>query len=89
MTFECLKSKNLIISRRKRAFEVNLIIFFFVSRVLSFSRKKQTSKNVADTTFTLCASAAASEICEWVQIGIDVYIPHRKYQVTPRSSPWF
>ena len=26
---------------------------------------------------------------EWVQIGIDVYIPHRKYQVKPHSSPWF
>ena len=22
--------------------------------------------------------AAASEFCEWVQVGIDVYIPHRK-----------
>ena len=25
--------------------------------------------------------AAASEFYEWVQIGIDVYIPHRKYRV--------
>ena len=33
--------------------------------------------------FKLNASAAASEFCEWVQIGIDVYIPHRKYQVKP------
>ena len=39
--------------------------------------------------FKLGASAAASEFCEWVQVGIDVYIPHRKYQVKPRSSPWF
>ena len=23
------------------------------------------------------------------QVGIDVYIPHRKYQVKPHSSPWF
>ena len=35
------------------------------------------------------ASAAASEFCEWVLIGINVYIPHRKYQVKPHSSPWF
>ena len=35
------------------------------------------------------ASAAASKFCEWVQVGIDVYIPHRKYQVKPHSSPWF
>ena len=26
---------------------------------------------------------------EWVQIGIDVYISHCKYQVKPHSSPWF
>ena len=37
----------------------------------------------------LSASAAANEFCEWVQVGIDVYIPHRKYQVKPHSSPWF
>ena len=39
--------------------------------------------------FKLSASAAASEFCEWVQVGIDVYIPHRKYQVKPHSSSWF
>ena len=26
--------------------------------------------------------------CELVQVRIDVYIPHRKYQVKPHSSPW-
>ena len=36
--------------------------------------------------FKLSASAAASEFCEWVQVGIDVYIPHRKYQVKTHSS---
>ena len=39
--------------------------------------------------FKLGASAAASEFCEWFQVGIDVYIPHRKYQVKPHSSTWF
>ena len=39
--------------------------------------------------FKLSASAAAGEFYEWVQVGIDVYIPHRKYQVKPHSSPWF
>ena len=38
--------------------------------------------------FKLSASAA-SEFYEWVQVGIDVYIPHRKHQVKPHSSPWF
>ena len=39
--------------------------------------------------FKLSASAAANEYCEWIQVGTDVYIPHRKYQIKPHSSPWF
>ena len=39
--------------------------------------------------FKLGASSAASEFCKWVQVGINVYLPHRKYQVKPDSSPWF
>ena len=34
-------------------------------------------------------SAAASEFCEWVKVGVEVYIPHRKCQVKPHSSPCF
>ena len=41
-----------------------------------------------EDVFELVASAAAKEFCEWVQIGIAVYIPHRKYQVKSPSSPW-
>ena len=39
--------------------------------------------------YILCCSAyaAGTECCEWVQVGIAVYIPH-KYQVKPHSSPW-
>ena len=40
-----------------------------------------------ENIFKLGASAAASEFCEWFQVGVDVCIPHRKYQVKPRSSP--
>ena len=39
--------------------------------------------------FKLGASTVASEFSEWVQVGIHVYIPHRKSQVKPHSSPWF
>ena len=39
--------------------------------------------------FKISASVAASEFCQWVQVGNDVYIHHRKYQVKPHSSPWF
>ena len=42
-----------------------------------------------EDVFKLNASAAASECFEWVQVGIDVYIPHHKYQVKPHLSPWF
>ena len=37
--------------------------------------------------FKLDTSAAVCEFCVWVQVGIDVYIPHHKYQVKPHSSP--
>ena len=31
-----------------------------------------------DSIFKLSASLAVSEFCEWIQVGTDVYIPHRK-----------
>ena len=40
-----------------------------------------------ENIFKLLASAATSEFCEWVQVGIDACIPHRKYQARPHSSP--
>ena len=42
-----------------------------------------------ENIFKVGASAAASEFCEQVQVGNDVYIPYRKYQGKPHSSPWF
>ena len=39
--------------------------------------------------FKLSPSAAACEFCERIQVAIDVYIPHYKYQVKPHSSPRF
>ena len=39
--------------------------------------------------FKFSASSSTSEFCEWVQVGIDIYIPHRKYQIKPHTSPWF
>ena len=32
---------------------------------------------------------AAKEISEWIVTGIDCFIPHRKFQLKPHSSPWF
>ena len=42
-----------------------------------------------ENIFKLSDSAAASEFREWVQVGIDVYISYRKYQVNSHLSPWF
>ena len=40
-----------------------------------------------EVIFKISASPAASEVCECVHVGIDLYIPHHKYQVKPHSSP--
>ena len=45
--------------------------------------------NPWEDIFKFSASTAASEFCDWIQVGIDVYIPHRKYQGKPHSCPWF
>ena len=42
-----------------------------------------------DGTFNLRAFAAASEFCEWVQVGIDVYEPQQNYNLKLRPSPKF
>ena len=40
--------------------------------------KEQDLRDVPwDDIFKLGTSAAASEFCEWVQVGIDVYVLHR------------
>ena len=42
-----------------------------------------------ENIFKPSASAATSKICDCVQVGIDIYIPNRKYQVKSHSSSWF
>ena len=42
-----------------------------------------------ENIYKLGASAAASAFCEWVQVGIDIYIHHGKYHVKSHSSSWF
>ena len=49
MIFEYLKCSRLIISRMRRAFKVKRKVFF--PCFASFIHTKQTSKNVANTTF--------------------------------------
>ena len=39
--------------------------------------------------FKLGASAAVAELSERVQVGIEEYIPHCKYQFNSHSSSWF
>ena len=37
-----------------------------------------------EDTFKLDASVAVSEFSEWIQVEINVYIPHDKYQIKPQ-----
>ena len=39
--------------------------------------------------FKLGATVVASEFCEWVPVGVNVYIPHHNFQIKPHWSPWF
>ena len=39
--------------------------------------------------FKLGAPAAVTGFCEWVKVGIDVYIAYRKCQVKLHLSQWF
>ena len=34
-------------------------------------------------------SDMATSITEWIQAGIDIFIPHKRYQQKPNSQPWF
>ena len=63
-----------------------IFVKFSVISVIS-----DVSGNPGESTWSLKLSVttAASEFCDWVQVGIDVYIPHHNYQVKPHSSPWF
>ena len=35
------------------------------------------------------ASKLASLISDWIRNGIDIFIPHKKFQQKPHSQPWF
>ena len=34
-------------------------------------------------------TVAAQELLEWIQVGIEIYVPSKTYQVRPASQPWF
>ena len=42
-----------------------------------------------DYIFRLDAEQCAEKILSSLQVGIDAFIPSRKYQVKPHSTPWF
>ena len=61
----------------------------FIVKLIDWDGLRDHLRDVPrEDIFKLSASAAASKFCEWVQVGIDVYIPHRMYQVKPHSFPW-
>ena len=42
-----------------------------------------------DDIYKLDSSTVTSKFCEKVQVGTNVYIPYRNYQVNTLLSPWF
>ena len=44
---------------------------------------------LSEDIIKLSAAAGASEFCWWFHVGIDVYVPHLKYQVKIHSSSSF
>ena len=64
------------------------IAMWFASAPKMISQTKKPYFDPWEDLFKLSASAPASEFCEWVLFGINVY-PHHKSQVKPHSSPWF
>ena len=46
-------------------------------------------KGLRENVIYTAASTAGTQFREWVKVGIDVYIPHSKYQVKPLSSSCF
>ena len=95
MKFENVEFWNLIFSRTKRAFEVKQKTFFLVWQVLSFRLKKQTSTNVADTTFNIvllhvsCDETdlhSISNIYSFIRICTDPY--HISYFISFHFSPF-
>ena len=57
---------------------------FFILKLMTI-----TGEIFQGRIFLNSASATAAKFCEWVQVRIDVYIPHYKYKVQPHLSPWF
>ena len=61
--------------------------FFFVSQVISFTRKKQISKNIADTTFkehTLCTVVEDANAVSMVSLRVNIF--SFKYSTIPRAD---
>ena len=65
----------------------NIVLFHHIAYDCSRADLDSAHNRLRDVSsediFTLSAFAAASEFCEWVQVEIDVYFPHCKYQVKP------
>ena len=41
------------------------------------------------SVFDLPSEDCAKKIISWLESGIEAFVPSRKYQVKPHSSPWF
>ena len=96
MTFPPLGNVDHVVVSFSIDFPINSkqdVPFHFVPYGYSFADWNGLCDHLRDVPWEdiskLSASAGASEFCEWVQVGIDLYISHCKYQVKPHPSPWF
>ena len=54
--------------KNKKSFQSEIKIFFVASQVLSFRHVKQTSKNVADTTFNMLVTSLCQTVIHKLKV---------------------
>ena len=54
-----------------------------------YSYNKAHWDGFRDSWFGYNVNKAVKEISDWIQIGVDCFIPHQNFQVKSHSLPWF
>ena len=60
-------------------------MFLLIGGALHYHLRKVPQEDISK----LGASAADSNLCGWVKVGTDVYVPHHRDEISPHSSTWF
>ena len=96
MAFPLLGNSNHVVVSSSINFLSNLkqdVLFHLIAYDYSYADWNGFHNHLIDVPweniFKFSISAAASEFCEWVLVGIEKYISHCKYLVKPHLPPWF